>query len=523
MKNRYSSIITNTPQTQVPVGHTDMVENNAGAYSFQITPQQQLERFLLLGTEGGTYYVGESKLTIENAKSIVDYIQKDGLAVVATLVDFARKNRAPKADPLIFVLALTMTYGNEATKKAAYDGLGYVCKNSTQLFMLIGDIQKMRGWSRGLRRAVARFYTGRTVDKLAYQLVKYRQRAGFTHRDVLRLAHPKTQDKMINTLLGYAVGKVAPHEVNNKLIQAFEIAQNPETTDQELINVILNDKLTWEMVPTDKLNNSKILTALLESMPLIALMRNLNRFAMAGLTQGNSEVTKTIVARLTDKVKVAETGPHPVNVVNTMLTYSSGQGFRGGNTWTPNQNIVDALDTLFYLAIDAVVPTKKSILFGVDNSGSMKHTISNTVMRANQFANVLALTLLKTEPNAEGIAFNNKRETFNLGRRSSLDEAMKLPLIGGTTDCAIPIVHALATGNKYDAIIILSDNESWAGQQHGFQALAEYRKKINPDVKVVEVAAVATPYSTFPSDDKNLLRVVGFDASVLQVIEEFLK
>jgi 60 kDa SS-A/Ro ribonucleoprotein len=28
------------------------------------------------------------------------------------------------------------------------------------------------------------------VDALAYQAVKYRQRAGVTHRDLLRLAHP---------------------------------------------------------------------------------------------------------------------------------------------------------------------------------------------------------------------------------------------------------------------------------------------------------------------------------------------
>ena len=36
----------------------------------------------------------------------------------------------------------------------------------------------------------ARWYAAQPVDALAYQAVKYRQREGVTHRDLLRLAHP---------------------------------------------------------------------------------------------------------------------------------------------------------------------------------------------------------------------------------------------------------------------------------------------------------------------------------------------
>ena len=51
-------------------------------------------------------------------------------------------------------------------------------------------VEGFRGWGRSLRRAVGRWYTGRSVDALAYQAVKYRSREGMTHRDLLRLAHP---------------------------------------------------------------------------------------------------------------------------------------------------------------------------------------------------------------------------------------------------------------------------------------------------------------------------------------------
>lgn len=519
---KYSTVINKTPQTELPVGHQDMLKNNAGGYGFKITPQQLLERFLLIGTEGGTFYVKETKLTVDNARMIIDYIKTNGKEVVNTVVTFANENRAPKADTLVFVLTLAMTYGNEETKAAAYKAIPLVCKTSTQLFMLVRDIQNLRGWSRGLRTGVAKFYTDKTIEKIAYQLVKYRQREGFTHRDVLRLCHAAPKSREMDLLFKYAVGKLSASETGSVLIDNFDVAMKTEDVGT-LVDAIKAGKLTWEMVPTSKLNDPRVLGTLLETMPLVALIRNLNRFALAGMTDSHNDVVKTIIGKFSSDELVKKSGIHPVNVVNYLLTYSRGYGFRGSQAWTPNQRIVDALENMFYMAIDAKKGTGKNILVGVDNSGSMRNLINNSAMNATQFANVLALTMLKTEPNSEVIAFNTKRETFPLGARSSLTEALRQPLIGGATDCAVPIVHALEKKTKYDAIIILTDNESWAGKQHGFQALEYYRAKVNPNVKIVEVASVSTPNSTFPSDDRNLLRVVGFDASVLDLIEEFLK
>jgi 60 kDa SS-A/Ro ribonucleoprotein len=49
----------------------------------------------------------------------------------------------------------------------------------------------MRGWGRGLRNAVAVGTWNAKPDDLAHQAVKYQQRDGWSHGDLLRLAHPK--------------------------------------------------------------------------------------------------------------------------------------------------------------------------------------------------------------------------------------------------------------------------------------------------------------------------------------------
>ncbi len=521
MKNYSKSVTANVPQTQ-PLPGQNMVQNNAGGYSFKITSQELLERFLLIGTEGGTYYVKEQDLTAQNAESIINHIKYSGEAVVDTVLDFAVNNRAPKADAGIFVLALCTAYGNDETKKKAYAAISKVCKTSTHLFMFLANVQELRGWSRGLRRGVAKFYEEKKEAQIAYQLVKYRARAGFTHKDALRLSHAKATTDGINELFKYAVGKTTEAECPNKFIQAFGQAQT-STKAKEVISLIDTYALSWEMIPTEMLNDQDVLKALVDHMPLTALIRNLNRFSYNGLTNGNSAVTKKIVDKLTDEELVKKAGIHPINVVNAMMTYSSGVGTKGDKRWQANQNIVDALDTTFTLAIQALAPTGKNILIGVDVSGSMQSNVNGMAMSASQVANVLAVTILKSEKNAELVWFDTEIQKPTIGRRSSLDEVINKSPHGGGTDCAQALKYALDNKTSYDAILILTDNETWAGPRHGQQILDEYRRKVNPAVKVVEVAMVSNPSSNLPNDDKNLLRVVGFDASVVDVINGFLE
>src|SRR5207247_5843443 len=81
---------------------------------------------------------------------------------------------------------------DEQTRRAALSALPQVARTGTHLFQFATFVEGFRGWGRALRRAVGGWYAVQKVDALAYQAVKYRQRDGVTHRDLLRLAHPAT-------------------------------------------------------------------------------------------------------------------------------------------------------------------------------------------------------------------------------------------------------------------------------------------------------------------------------------------
>jgi 60 kDa SS-A/Ro ribonucleoprotein len=517
MKN-YSNDLIQTPQTQ-PIPGKTMVKNNAGGYSFAITSQELLERFLTIGSEKGTYYVDQKTLTIENATKVINYIKTDGLAVLNTVVDFLKNKKAPKADAGIFTLALLASYGTADVKKATYAAIPIpgVLNTATHLFMFIANVQNLRGWSRGLRTAVAKWYTLKEPKNLEYQVVKYRNRVGFTHRDVIRLAHPSSA--LHNYIFEYLTKEEGTVQ-EDTLLAAFEQAQMME--GKNLADFVREYKLTWEMVPTEQVNNPFVLEALLENMPLFAVLRNLNRFAYNGLTNnGFSKVTKSIVSKLS-KENVIKSKVHPVTLLNAVRVYSAGRGDLGTKTWVANQNIVDALNNAFYAAIEGLTPTNKSILVAVDVSGSMSSaTVNHSKLTPKDVSAALSMSIMRSEPNAELMWFDTQVMIPKIGRRNSLDEILRATPNGGGTNCSLAIKYALHTKNKYDAIVILTDNETWAGKSHASQELDLYRK-INPNVKVIEIGMAANSISNYGIEDKNVLRVAGFDSTVAEVLNKFV-
>ena len=69
-----------TPQSQ-PIPNT--VPNSAGGYAFALDDFSRLDRFLVLGSEGGSYYAGERALTRDNAQAVLRAIAADGERAVS--------------------------------------------------------------------------------------------------------------------------------------------------------------------------------------------------------------------------------------------------------------------------------------------------------------------------------------------------------------------------------------------------------------------------------------------------------
>jgi 60 kDa SS-A/Ro ribonucleoprotein len=171
-----------------------MTPNSAGGYTFKITSIERLRRFLILGSEGGTYYASERKLTEENARAVRAALDEHGVEAVREIVDVSVDGRAAKQDPAIFALAMAASHKDVEVRRLALRALPAVCRTGTALFHFQDFVESFRGRGRALNNATARWYTDQPVEKVAYQAVKYRQRDGWSHRDLMRLVRFRGDD-----------------------------------------------------------------------------------------------------------------------------------------------------------------------------------------------------------------------------------------------------------------------------------------------------------------------------------------
>jgi 60 kDa SS-A/Ro ribonucleoprotein len=161
-----------TPQDEAIPG-AGQVENSAGGYVWAVSPLTRLRRFLILGTEGGSFYADERTLTAENVKCLAEC---DPVEAVNLIRDISHEGLAAKNDPAIFALAYYAAHESAAVRQYALAQLPAVCRTSTHLFHFAEFVQSQRGWGRSLRRAVGGWYARQAPRDLAYQAVKYRQR-----------------------------------------------------------------------------------------------------------------------------------------------------------------------------------------------------------------------------------------------------------------------------------------------------------------------------------------------------------
>lgn len=514
-----------------------LVVNNAGAKQvYALDNMKRATRFLILGSQGGTYYQTQPELTAENASALVELISSpQWKELVDLIVDVSVKGRAAKQQPTMFALALACRLGDLDVRRYAFSKLSEVCRIPTHLFMFIGYMESFKGdgrgtgWGKLSRRAIAAWYNDKDVAKLARFVTKYQNREGWTHKDVLSLAHVKPIDDPHSSLYKYVVnGEIPADQVFTEYLSAVAIAKTEGVPEEDILGFISSFRLEREHLHTSYLSSVPIWTALLKNMGLTAMIRNLGKMTATGLFQPLSETEKQVVDALCDTESLKRQRVHPFSILVALHQYKKGCGARGSLSWSPNQRIVAALDKAFYASFGNVASTNKNILIGMDVSGSMGWGDINGVpgMTPLVAASAMVLLTLKTEePNVHTYAFCDRFVPWGVNSSMDLDGVMSScnGLSFGRTDCALPMIYAKDHKIPVDTFIIYTDCETWAGRVTPAQSLRDYRRAMNrPHAQLIVVAMTSSGFTIADPEDPGMLDVVGFDTSAPEVMRQFM-
>jgi len=331
-----------------------------------------------------------------------------------------------------------------------------------------------------------------------------------------------------------------------KLIEAFERVKRTANV-VEVVKLIDEFDLPREAIPTQWLNEPRVWDALLERVPMTAMIRNLGKMTSIGLLKPFSDAKKLVLRKLKDETALKRSRIHPLAVLVAQKIYAQGHGEKGSLKWLPVSKIVDALDEAFYATFSNVEPCGKPMLLALDVSGSMAcSSIGGSCITARETSAAMALITAVTEAEHEIIAFSAPARGCESHRpiyggmhgggepgitrvdtspKMRLAEVIKriesIPM--GGTDCALPIVWAARNKLNVSGFITYTDSETWAGPIHPAQALRKYRDGFVAEAKAVVVGMTSNGFTLADPNDRGILDVAGFDTSVPAVIADFVR
>ena len=454
-----------------------------------------------------------------------------------------------------------------------------------------------KGFGRAFKTALNRSFLKKTPAQLAYQVTKYQSRGDWGFNDIIKCTHLRTgtgENRKRNTKYlpsDYQAPPIKPAtpmdlvlrysmygmEEMTKLATAFKLNNDPiyeylwavntvksmtETDTDDLVHLIHKYRLVREHLPTWSLKNCAVQKALLLGqeqshdgslflgdpshrivkvvMPMTALLRNLASLTSIGLFD-DKEILQNVVAHLTDKDAVQKSRIHPVNVIIAWFVYRKGKGFKGKLTWTPQKEIVDALEQMAFLAFTNAPPTTKRYGVFIDGSGSMT---TETTFQGLSNADIAALLSLVIARSGQGHLFyvfsakntvrykqygtpTDNTGLYDVGHQihanSTFQEVLDAVQLSnwGATDISNGIRYLEKSNKHVDAIVVITDNDINTGEKP-LVALNSYRAKIgNPNVKLITLAVELNDLTIADPSDKGMLDMCGFDTNSYQVMHAF--
>lgn len=435
--------------------------NLAGGIAFKTSPEAELVGAVLTTFLDDKYYESgaDRQARIENLVKINDPVFVAKLAVVSR-TEF---NLRSVATLLLSILSKNHR-GDDLVKRAIVAATTRV-DDLTELVALVGK-PLPKQIKRGVRNALLKF--GR------YALAKYKAEGkAVSLVDLFNLVHPKVQhanEEQKQAWKDLIEGKL-------KSFDTWEVelagAKNDAERKEKLSNLVLTNKIGY-----------------------MALLRNLNNILKYGCSD---EVIAHAAARLSDKGEVLKSKQLPFRFVTA---YENVQG---------NRVLTDAITLAMEHAVSNVTDLPGKTLIAVDTSGSMS---GDPIGKASIFAAALA-----KKTNSDVVLYDTKIKELTISSHSTVIDIanyIKREALGGGTNTGIVFENASHKGKKYDRVIILSDNESWAGNTQVSYGSYKTLTGTDPFVYAIDIAG----YGTRDLSSPKVRHISGWSEKLLNFINE---
>lgn len=465
--------------------------NREGYPAYTRSLEEQYVQTLLTNTIGNTFYA-DSDTLLSEADALHDQMLERNPEFVAKALVFARNKGLMRLQP-IFGLAKLSSISTELFAKI-FDNVVLIPSDLQDFFTILEGLGRGQG-GRSIKRQVTRFLNNISE----YWAIKYNGRGrGYSLGDIVKTVHPKPISDKQKAIFAYLVGKEYD-KTQVMQISAYEALK--KTTDvKEQIALIQEGKLPHEVVTGVIKPDKEIWNAILQQMPIFALLRNLNTLDRAGILDENRNYITSI---LNDPERLAKSKILPFRFVTAFHQVEKA--------W-----IKDVLRQAVEMTFDNLPEIYGKTAVFLDVSGSMEGDYL-------RIGSVFAVALYKkTKGNGIFWTFDTRVYDPQPSMYDSILTQAERIKAGGGTDTGAP-VEKLRKDNIYvDNIIIITDEQQNTGSPF-YKELEKYRRSINPNTKAFVIDIAPYRSAMIPLTDKNTHYIYGWSETVLEYIAMSIK
>lgn len=389
--------------------------NAAGGRAFSHSPEMELITACLGTFLKDTFYEsGDSRIN-----RIAELVKKVKPEFVAKLAIVARKQFYLRSVSHVLVGELSKVHRGDSLVKRTIIQVAERPDDLTEIVSYCGKPLPNQ-IKKGVAEALKNFN--------AYKMAKYKSSSKKTKLvDLLNLVHPKPENKEQKDLF------------------------------ESLIKGELKCEDTWEARLSSGEDKGKVWSDMIgkKKIGYMALLRNLRNIS--------AQANKTTIAKackiISDPEEVKKSKQLPFRFYNAYENVS-------------NQDMLESVAKALEISLDNVPKFEGKTLIAVDTSGSMSgdpikksSVFAAALMKSNQSDVILYDTQIAEMKYLKGVPM------------ITLAESIQSRAMGGGTQTSLVFDYAFSKQEKYNRIIILSDNESW--NEWSVQDVYNKYRKIN--------------------------------------------
>lgn len=490
--------------------------NEAGGVAYSLPAKHALAQYAATGCLNQTFYArAETQLT-----RVMELCAEVDTEFIAQCAVYSREQGYMKDMPALLMAILFA--GDDSDREHCERLFPRVIDNGR---MLRGFVQIVRSGVTGRKsfgrigkRMIRNWLASRTDEQLFRDSVGQNPSLA----DIIKMVHPKPETPSRCALYGYLLGREHNMADLTTLVQDYELYKGdkggrvPNVPFQMLTGI---DDLPDDVWKTICRNARWMMTRM-----------NLNTFQTHGVfgteNEPDQEMIELVANRLRDPDEVRSAKAFPYQLMAAYMYAKADVPFA----------IRDALQDAMDIAVENVPEIPGNIYVCPDVSGSMGWAVTGsrpgatTSMCCVHISALVAAAVLRKNPTARVLPFEGRVRAIDLNPRDSvMTNASKLAdLLSNGTRLSAPLELINEKKWPVDAVILVSDNESWMEGGTGYGgtgAMKEWEtiKARCPDAKLVCIDI--QPYETSQFKEKSrddILEIGGFSDVVFKVAADFI-